>query len=251
MYQKDALKRMPGKDLDLTALWNPLICTITYTGMDGAAAGENTPRKHTYGTDTVIPEPSRTGYAFAGWRVNGGTKAVKELTLGATDYTADITLEATWTAGTYSVRFDANASDATGTMADQEFAFGETKALSANQFTRTGYQFLGWNTTPDKTGLEADYANMAEYTLAQAENVTLYAHWYLTAYGVKYELNGGTMPEAGCPDSYTVESEDASLSEPTKAGYTFAGWYTTSTFAAGTEITKLPGGHAENLTLYA
>ena len=68
---------------------------------------------------------------------------------------------------------------------------------------------------------------------------------------MKYELNGGTMPEAGCPDSYTVESEDASLSEPTKAGYTFAGWYTTSTFAAGTEITKLPGGHAENLTLYA
>lgn len=242
---------LPGRDVTLKALWNPLICTITYTGMDDAAAGENTPREHTYGTDTVIPEPSRTGYAFAGWRVNGGTKAVKELTLGATDYTADITLEATWTAGTYSVSFEKNAADATGTMDDQEFAFGETKALSANQFTRTGYQFLGWNTTPDKTGLKADYANMAEYTLAQAENVTLYAHWYLTAYGVRYELNGGTMPEEGCPDSYTVESEDASLSEPTKAGYTFAGWYTTSTFAAGTEITKLPGGHAENLTLYA
>ncbi len=242
---------LPGRDVTLKARWKPLTCTITYTGMDGAAAGENTPRKHTYGTDTVIPEPSRTGYAFAGWRVNGGTKAVKELTLGATDYTADITLEATWTAGTYSVSFEKNAADATGTMADQEFAFGETKALSANQFTRTGYQFLGWNTTPDKTGLKADYANMAEYTLVQAENVTLYAHWYLTAYGVKYELNGGTMPEEGCPDSYTVESEDASLSEPTKAGYTFAGWYTTRTFAAGTEITKLPGGHAENLTLYA
>lgn len=242
---------LPGRDVTLKARWNPLTCTITYTGMDDAAAGENTPRKHTYGTDTVIPEPSRTGYAFAGWRVNGGTKAVKDLTLGATDYTADITLEATWTAGTYSVHFDANASDATGTMADQAFAYEQTQALNANQFTRTGYQFLGWNTTPDKTGLKADYANMAEYTLAQAENVTLYAHWYLTAYGVKYELNGGTMPEEGCPDSYTVESEDASLSEPTKAGYTFAGWYTTSTFAAGTEITKLPGGHAENLTLYA
>ena len=242
---------LPGRDVTLKARWKPLTYTITYTGMDGAAAGENTPRKHTYGTETVVPNPSKTGYAFAGWRVNGGTKAVKELTLGATDYTADITLEATWTAGTYSVFFEKNATDATGTMEDQAFAFGETKKLSANRFTRTGYQFLGWNTTPVKTGLKADYANMAEYTLAQAENVTLYAHWYLTAYGVKYELNGGTMPEEGCPDSYTVESENASLSEPTKAGYTFAGWYTTSTFAAGTEITKLPGGHAENLTLYA
>lgn len=249
VYQKDALKRMPGKDLNLTALWKPLICTITYSGMDDAAAGENAPREHTYGTDTVIPEPSKTGYAFAGWRVNGGTKAVKELTLGATDYTADITLEATWTAGTYSVRFDANASDATGTMAAQEFTYEQTQALNANQFIRRGYGFSGWASY--KEAKDAEYLDKAQYTLMRAADATLYALWETVEYTVTYVSDGETITVDGCPDFYTVESEDASLSEPTKAGYTFAGWYTTSTFAAGTEITKLPGDHAENLTLYA
>ena len=240
---------LPGRDVTLKARWKPLTYTITYSGMDDAAAGENAPREHTYGTDTVIPEPRRTGYAFAGWRVNGGTKAVKELTLGATDYTADITLEATWTAGTYSVRFDANASDATGTMDDQAFAYGETKKLSANQFTRTGYGFSGWASY--KEAKEAEYLDKAQYTLMRAADATLYALWETVEYTVTYVSDGETIAVDGCPVSYTVDGEEATLTGPTKAGYTFAGWYTTSTFAAGTEITKLPGGHAENLTLYA
>lgn len=250
VYQKDALKRMPGKDLNLTALWNPLICTITYTGMDDAAADENTPRKHTYGTETVVPNPSKTGYAFAGWRVNGGTKAVKELTLGATDYTADITLEATWTAGTYSVSFEKNAADATGTMADQAFAYGETKKLSANRFTRTGYQFLGWNT--DKNAKTAMYADEAEYTVASAADVKLYAVWEAIEYTVTYYSDGAVVAAGDNPPTYTLGGEEATLVAPGKKdGYEFCGWYTTSSFKAGTEVTKLPGDHADNLTLYA
>lgn len=250
VYQKDALKRMPGKDLNLTALWKPLTYTITYTGMDDAAAGENTPREHTYGTETVVPNPSKTGYAFAGWKVNGGTKAVKELTLGATDYTADITLEATWTAGTYSVHFDANASDATGTMDDQAFAYGETKKLSANQFTRTGYQFLGWNT--DKNAKTAMYADEAEYTVASAADVKLYAVWEAIEYTVTYYSDGTVVAAGDNPATYTLGGEEATLVAPGKKdGFEFCGWYTTSSFKAGTEVTKLPGDHAENLTLYA
>lgn len=240
---------LPGRDVTLKARWNPLICTITYRGMDDAAAGENTPRKHTYGTDTVIPEPSRTGYAFAGWRVNGGTKAVKELTLGATDYTADITLEATWTAGTYSVYFDANASDATGTMAAQEFTFEQTQALNANQFTRRGYGFSGWASY--KEAKDADYLDEAQYTLTRAADATLYALWEAIEYTVTYYSDGAVVAAVDNPPTYTVDGEEATLTGLTKDGYTFAGWYTTSTFAAGTEITKLPGGHAEDLTLYA
>ncbi len=240
---------LPGRDVTLKARWKPLTCTITYTGMDDAAAGENTPRKHTYGTDTVIPEPSRTGYAFAGWRVNGGTKAVKELTLGATDYTADITLEATWTAGTYSVSFEKNAADATGTMADQEFTFEQTQALNANQFTRRGYGFSGWASY--KEAKDADYLDEAQYTLTRAADATLYALWEAIEYTVTYYSDGAVAAAGDNPPTYTVDGEEATLTGLTKDGYTFAGWYTTSSFAAGTEITKLPGGHAENLTLYA
>ncbi len=242
------IRSLPGRDVTLKARWNALTYTITYTGMDDAAAGENAPTEHTYGTETVIPNPSKTGYAFAGWKINGSNLAVKDLTLGATDYTGDITLEATWTAGTYSVRFDANGG--TGTMDDQAFAYGETKALSANQFTRTGYEFLGWST--DKNAKTAMYADEAEYTVASAADVKLYAVWEAIEYTVTYYSDGAVVAAGDNPATYTLGGEEATLVAPGKKdGYEFCGWYTTSSFKAGTEVTKLPGDHAENLTLYA
>ena len=54
------------------------------------------PTKHVFGKDTAIPNPTKTGYSFAGWKVNGSA-AARDLTLSGTAYTADITLEATWT----------------------------------------------------------------------------------------------------------------------------------------------------------
>lgn len=64
--------------------------------LDGGKAGENRPAEHIYGTATVIPNPTRSGYTFVGWLVNDGTEAVKNLTLGAEDYTVSVNLKATW-----------------------------------------------------------------------------------------------------------------------------------------------------------
>lgn len=45
----------------------------------------------------------------------------------------------------YTVKFNANGG--TGTMANQSFTYGTSKALTANAFTRTGYVFQGWATS--------------------------------------------------------------------------------------------------------
>ena len=63
--------------------------------MEGADVSKF-PTKHVFGKDTAIPNPTKTGYGFAGWKVNGSA-AARDLTLSGTAYTADITLEATWT----------------------------------------------------------------------------------------------------------------------------------------------------------
>ena len=68
---------------------------ILYTGVEGADVS-TFPTKHVFGKDTAIPNPTKTGYGFAGWKVNGSA-AARDLTLSGTAYTADITLEATWT----------------------------------------------------------------------------------------------------------------------------------------------------------
>lgn len=48
-------------------------------------------------------------------------------------------------------------------------------------------------------------------------------------YHIKYTLNGGTM--SGAPETYTENSADITLPQPTKAGYRFAGW-------TGTDLTE-------------
>lgn len=48
-------------------------------------------------------------------------------------------------------------------------------------------------------------------------------------YHIKYTLNGGTM--SGAPETYTENSADITLPQPTMAGYRFAGW-------TGTDLTE-------------
>lgn len=54
---------------------------------------------------------------------------------------------------------------------------------------------------------------------------------------ITYELNGGIND----PENYLIDHKDNTfyLRDPQKAGYEFKGWYTTSSFKAGTEIYEI------------
>ncbi len=47
-------------------------------------------------------------------------------------------------------------------MANQIIAYDSTANLTANAFTRTGYNFAGWATTSDG---DVEYNDSAEYTM--------------------------------------------------------------------------------------
>lgn len=109
-------------DRTYTATWTANTYAINYAGMDDAQHGENHPTTHTYDTDTPVPNPTKDGYTFAGWLVNGAGDAVKDLTLSGTGYTANITLTAQWTLDTPAVDLTADKNSVT---------YGETIALTA------------------------------------------------------------------------------------------------------------------------
>lgn len=74
------------------------------------------------------------------------------------------------------VTFEANGSaeyPVEGTMPSQTVTAKKDTALNANTFTREGYNFAGWNTKADGTGIS--YADKATVTLT--DNTTLYAQW--------------------------------------------------------------------------
>ena len=101
--------------------------------------------------------------------------------------------------------------------------YGENFDLADGTFTRNGYTQTGWATID---GGDKVYDLGGTYTDNKA--LTLYPAWTVNQYSITYELDGGTAE--GNPDSYTVESEDFSLNEPTKEGYIFIGW-------SGTDLT--------------
>lgn len=120
--------------------------------------------------------------------------------------------EATATVEYHTVTFkDGNTE--MGTPAQQTVLKG-TAASKPENPTKEGYTFSQWVT--------ADGGSTAyDFTKKVTEKTTVYASWTPTPYKIEYQLDGGT---ADNPASYTIESNDITLTNPTKEGYTFSGW---------------------------
>lgn len=84
----------------LYAQWTANQYTITYKDQNNAnfsgTHASGYPTTHTYGTATTLKDATKTGYTFDGWHTDAACTN-KVTSLGATAYTANITLYAKWT----------------------------------------------------------------------------------------------------------------------------------------------------------
>ena len=183
-----------------------------YNGGSGSPASFTTSCENQVIT---LPTATRAGYDFNGWytAATGGTK-VGDAGDTYNPTTSPITLYAQWTKQIYSISFHANGGS--GTMANQQADENDKIAkLNANQFTRTGYAFVGWNTKANGTGIA--YANQAT-DITLTGNLTIYAQWAAIV-----TLNDAgnvttTHPETA-GGSITLE-DGANACDP----YEFVGW---------------------------
>ena len=95
----------------------------------------------------------------------------------------------------------------------QPLSIGD-KVSRPDDLTAEGYTFGGWFT-------DSECTNAYDFDTAITGGLTLYAKWTPITYTITYNLDGGT---ADNPTSYTIESDSFTLSNPTKDGFTFAGW---------------------------
>ena len=102
-------------DQTVYARWTANSYGVSYANMSGASYGAYRPYSHTFGTATTVSDPTKAGYEFMGWKVNGATIPVKNLTLGAEDYTSAITLTAVWSLAAPAVTLVSNDADNTVT----------------------------------------------------------------------------------------------------------------------------------------
>ena len=96
-----------------------------------------------------------------------------------------------------------------------------TTTATANQFTRTGYTFTGWNTKADGTGT-AYHADATIVYPAESKTLTLYAQWKVSSHTVTFDSNGGSAIASQAVDANAKAKKPA---DPTRPGWVFDGWY--------------------------
>ena len=210
-------------DRSYTATWTPITYNITYNLGGGSVASAN---PTTYNIETpafTLNNPTRTGYTFVGWTGTDLTEATQTVTI-TQGSTGDRSYTAHWIPITYTVHFDKNNADATGTMSNQHFTYDQAQNLTANAFTLAGYSFAGWCTTPDGAVVYSNQQSVSNLTFVNETTITLYAKWMENmVYTITYDLDGGSVATAN-PTTYTIETPTFTLNNPTKTGYTFDGW---------------------------
>ncbi|MBQ6476826.1 MAG: InlB B-repeat-containing protein [Bacilli bacterium] len=102
---------------------------------------------------------------------------------------------------------------------------------------RNGYTFVNWYK-------EAALTNVinSSSTVATASDHTIYAKWSPITYNISYTLNGGTQGSSH-PISATYGSI-VNIDNPTRDGYTFAGWTATGDLSTNAAMRGSSNSHA-------
>ena len=197
---------------------------------------------------------TRSGYTFVGWNSSAdgsGRSYSNEESLTFSEETS-LTLYAQWQKNVTYAKVTFNSNGGTGNMAEQSFTVGVSQKLSANIFTRSGYIFVGWNSSADGSG--RSYSNEESLTLNDETPLTLYAQWQknIAKMEISFASNGGS---GNMPVQIFTEGESQNLSANTftRTGYTFTGW-NTQFDGSGTSYTdeqSLTLTEDAPLTLYA
>ena len=134
---------------------------------------------------TLRPNEYTNQYGiFNGWNTmpdGSGTSYANNDTFPSLSNDGDtVTLYAQWL-DHYYVHYDANGG--TGTMEDQEIFFTHPDDLTSNAFVKTDYEFFGWNTEADGTGISfIDGESASHITHLVGDTITLYAQYLKRIY---------------------------------------------------------------------
>ena len=180
-------------------------CTVTFQSEGGSEVASQIRAN----TPAAQPDnPTKEGHTFIGW-YNGEEKWNFE-----TPVTADLTLTAKWQVNQYTITFKPE-NGGQDIVIKQDYGTAITPPAAP---TRTGYTFAGWDKTIPST--------------MPAEDMTITARWQLNRYTITFDTVGGSEVPSITQDYGTAITAPAN---PTKTGYTFAGWDKTipSTMPAG------------------
>ncbi len=189
-------------NITLTAVWKAKNkYTVTFNSNGGSSVTSQT---ITDGEKATKPSnPTKSGYTFVEWQLNGKAYDFNSAVTG------NITLTAVWKAkNKYTVTFNSNGGSS---VTSQTITDGE-KATKPSNPTKSGYTFVEWQLN----------GKAYDFNSAVTGNITLTAVWKAkNKYTVKFNSNGGSSVTS---QTITEGEKATKPSNPTKSGYTFVEW---------------------------
>ena len=263
-----------SSSVTLYAKWTPNDYSITYDLAGGTVATPN-PTSYTIESDAItLNNPTRDGYVFTGWTGTGLTEPTMTVTIPKGS-TGNRTYTATWTVpvGSIDYVYSHNGSISFGGWAYEEsnpstpipvqvqIWSGENLIKTVEFMANNPREDLGYNCGftgvipldegTYKVKIKAIGLNQV-YLIWPGVGEDIYpqvgAPWIIS-----YDANGGTGAPEPQTNHWAVPSTLSTV-QPTRPGYTFAGW---NTAADGTGV-PYPSGYTdifyvweEDRTLYA
>ena len=203
----------------LYAVWEVVSYSISYQLNGGVAEGN--PDFYTIESQSfTLNAPVRAGYTFAGWTGTDIESATQFVTVtqgswGDREYTA------VWMANQNKIIFNVNGGE--GEMPEQMISTDSSAPLTENVFTRAGYTFAGWATSPEGNVV---YADCSDYLMGTESQYNLYAVWSPNLNNIIFDGNGADGGEMGDISAHTDEVIMLPENTYAKTGYTFIGWAT-------------------------
>ena len=190
---------MPANDIKIKALWTVNKYALTWVANGGQFADGDTVAVDSvdYGKEiTLRTDIAREGYTFVGWD-----------TVPATMPAEGTTCTAQWSLNAHNIIY---VVDGVATDTTKNVAYGTAiEPIEAPE--KTGYTFGGWKFN----GKDELPKTMPDST------VTITGGFTVNRYTIRFETDGGSAVDSIMADYGTTV---VAPKEPTKEGYTFAGW---------------------------
>ena len=249
----------PRQSITLYAQWKEGYYDIDFSPNSGSGTMNSLHVR--LGSTFRLPANSftKSNYHFTSWNTaankTGTTFSDKqEITRDLTNADSRITLYAQWSPDTYMVVFNPNGGTPNANRV-QTINRGVSTALLANNYSRQGYTFRGWNTRADGSGTSYSDRQQVTNLAARDQSIVLYAQWQQQAYTVKFNGNGATS--GSMPDQTIARGATTALNANnfSRTYFQFTGWNTAAngsgtSYSDRQNVTNLAAAGA-SITLYA
>ena len=232
-------------DVDFTNLVIPTACTVDFTPLYNvtAAAPNGTvtgsPKEVAHGGLAAFEVIPNANYEYSSLsNCTGGSYDESTNVLTINNVTSNIACQVNFSLVKRTVTVTASGGSVTGSP--KEVTHGSTVTFTVTP--NTGYTYSSNTCGGTVSGNTLTIPNV---TADKTCSVTFSP----ITYTITYNLNSGTQG-SNAKTSYNITTSTFSLPTPTRTGYTFGGWYTTSGLT-GTAVTQIAKGSTGNKTYYA